>query len=362
MTVRDIFLKYGPSYLEAFAQHIPPQQRKVLYAIVNCRTPALGTIVCQCEGCGKTYELFRSCGNRHCPTCQGEKAHQWIDKRLDTLLPVPHFMITFTVPSAFREFFRSHQRFAYSAFFQSTSSAMQKLASEHTYFPGDILGFFGVLHTWGRTMNYHPHIHYIVPGGAFDSHDHSWNASQKAFYLPIRVLSKLVKHRIYNTLKKEGLLHLLPHTAWNQDWNVNSQPVGTGERSVRYLASYVFRTAISDKRIVGMETGRVLFRYTDTKTTQERTMRLKPFEFIRRFLQHVLPSGFMKIRYYGFMHPSSSIPLKAAVVLLEEVFGVPSAAKNIRKAPYIPRCADCQAIATYLYFIPPQHSPPSGFT
>ena len=94
---------------------------------------------------------------------------------------------------------------------------MQKLASEHTYFPGDVSGFFGVLHTWGRTMNYHPHIHYIVPGGAFDSHDHSWNASQKAFYLPIRVLSKLVKHRIYNTLKKEGLLHLLPHTAWNQD-------------------------------------------------------------------------------------------------------------------------------------------------
>ena len=114
-------------------------------------------------------------------------------------------MITFTTPPAFREFFRSHQRFAYSAFFEATSGTMRKLASEHTYFPGDISGFFGVLHTWGRQMNYHPHIHYIVPGGAFNSNDHSWHSSNKEFYLPIRVMSKLVKHRIYIKMKKRRI-------------------------------------------------------------------------------------------------------------------------------------------------------------
>jgi hypothetical protein len=201
-----------------------------------------------------------------------------------------------------------------------------------------------------------------VPGGAFNSQDLSWNTSQKAFYLPIRILSKLVKHRIYNALKKENLLHLLPYKAWDQDWNVNSQPVGTGERSIRYLASYVFRTAISDKRIIGMQAGQVLFRYTDTKTGKKKTMKLKPFEFIRRFLHHVLPTGFMKIRYFGFMHPSSSIPLKTAVVLLEAFYGIPSVSESKKKLPHIPRCTDCQAIVKYLYFIPPDRSLSSGFT
>ena len=181
MTVRDIFSLYGPSYLDTFGERIPAHHRKVMQAIVHCRTPYLGTIVCQCEGCGKTYEIYRSCGNRHCPTCQGDKAKEWLANRLDQLLPVPHFMITFTVPAVFRQFFRSNQRFAYSAFFEATSATMRKLASEQTYFPGNIPGFFGVLHTWGRDMNYHPHIHYIVPGGAFDSNDHSWHSSNKGF-------------------------------------------------------------------------------------------------------------------------------------------------------------------------------------
>ncbi len=363
MTVRDIFIEYGASYLDTFGERIPAHHRKVMQAIMNCRTPYLGVIVCQCEGCGKTYEIFRSCGNRHCPTCQGDKAHQWLEKRLDQLLPVNHFMITFTTPPAFREFFRSHQRFAYSAFFEATSGTMRKLASEHTYFPGDISGFFGVLHTWGRQMNYHPHIHYIVPGGAFDSNDHSWHSSNKEFYLPIRVMSKLVKHRIYTKMIKEGLIHLVPPDAWKQDWNVNSQSVGNGVRSIRYLASYVFRTAISDKRVLDLKDDHVIFRYTDTKTGKEKMMRLKVFEFIRRFLQHVLPTGFMKIRYFGFMHPSSRIPLKVAVALLEAFYGIYGAKKKDDKVKNtILRCSECNSNVRYLYYLPPERLLYAGFT
>ena len=363
MTVRDIFIEYGPSYLDTFEERIPVHHRKVMQAIIHCRTQHLGAMVYRCEGCGRTYEIYRSCGNRHCPTCQGDKANQWTQDRLAQLLPVNHFMITFTAPSAFREFFRSNQRFAYSAFFDATSKTMRRLASEHTYFPGDIPGFFGVLHTWGRQMNYHPHIHYIVPGGAFDSEDHSWHSSNKEFYLPIRVMSKLVKHRIYTLMKKEGLLHLVQPDAWKQDWNVNSQSVGNGERSIRYLALYVFRTAISDKRVLDLKGDYVIFRYTDTKSGKEKMMRLKAFEFIRRFLQHVLPIGFMKIRYFGFMHPSSRIPLKVAVALLEAFYGIYGVKKKDDKEKNtIPRCSECNSKVRYLYFIPPGSLLLAGFT
>ncbi|WP_319560401.1 transposase [Marispirochaeta sp.] len=162
-------------------------------------------------------------------------------------------MITFTVQAPFRTLFRQHQRFAYAAFFAATSGIMKKLASEQTWFPGDVPGFFGVLHTRGRQLQYHPHIHYVVPGGAFSSEDHSRHPCRKAFYLPVRVAAKLVKHRMYTALKRNGLLSSVDAAAWSQDWNVNSQPAGSGERSIRYLASYVFRTAISDSRIVAIE-------------------------------------------------------------------------------------------------------------
>ena len=364
MTIRDIFIEYGQAYLNTFGDQVPAHHRKVMQAIIHCRTPHLGAIVCRCEGCGQTYEIFRSCGNRHCPTCQGDKAKMWLAHRLDQLLPVDHFMITFTVPAVFRKFFRSHQRFAYSAFFDATSGAMRKLASENTYFQGDIPGFFGVLHTWGRQMLYHPHIHYIVPGGAFDSNDYSWHSSRPEFYLPIRVLSKLVKHRMYTMVKKEGFLHLLPPDAWQQDWNVNSQAVGNGERSIRYLAAYVFRTAISDKRILDIKDGHVIFRYNDTKTGTEKIMRLKIFEFLRRFLQHVLPCGFMKIRYFGFMHPSSRIPLKVAVAILEAFYGIyGSKNKESNDESRLPQCSVCNAHVRYLYFIPPHRLlATAGFT
>ena len=246
MSVRDIFLAWGQAYLDNFASPIPARHRKVIRAIINCRTPELGAIVCGCTRCGNKIMLFRSCGDRHCPACQGEKAVRWLEQRIERLLPVDHFMITCTVPAVFREFFRANQRFAYSALFTATSSTLSSLARASPSVPGDTPGFFGVLHTWGRNLQYHPHIHYVVPAGAFDSTDHSWHSCPHAFYLPVRVLSKQIKSRFFKLMRTAGLLHLLPPDAWEKDWNVNSQPAGTGERSIRYLSSYVFRTAISN--------------------------------------------------------------------------------------------------------------------
>lgn len=357
MTVRDVFLTYAPKYLQTFGKRMPAHHKKVMQAIIRCRTPDLGTIVCACEQCGNTLQLFRSCGNRHCPTCQGEKALRWFDARIQHLMPVEHFMITCTVPTAFREFFRSHQRFAYSALFQATSTTITSLASEPTYFPGDTPGFFGVLHTWGRQMQYHPHIHYVVPGGAFSSSDNSWHSCSRAFYLPVRIMSAKIKSCFFKLMRKADLLHLLPAEAWRKDWNVNSQPVGNGARSIRYLASYVFRTAISDHRIITVDHNhRVLFRYTDTRSGANEIMSLSPFEFIRRFLQHVLPTGFMKIRYYGFMHPSTSIPLKVAVVLLQALFSLRPPQPTRTQTSSVCSCERCNGAMRFLRFVRPNHA------
>jgi len=360
MTVRDVFLTHGREYLEKFGQRMPGDHKKVIRAIIQCRTPELGTIVCACEDCANTYRIFRSCGNRHCPTCQGEKAIKWFNTRMDRLMPVHHFMITCTVPAEFRDFFRSHQRFAYSSLFQATSKTMYALASESTYFSGDTPGFFGVLHTWGRQMQYHPHIHYIVPGGAFSAVDHSWHSSQQEFFLPIRVMSAKIKSRFFKLMQKADLLHLVPAGAWKKNWNVNSRPVGNGARSIRYLSSYVFRTAISSHRIISMENEQVIFRYTDTKSGVNRTMSLSVFEFIRRFLQHVLPTGFMKIRYYGFMHPSTRIPVKLAVALLEALFEVRPQKSSATEPSAIPCCERCNGIVRFVRFIKPGAALPAG--
>ena len=274
MTVRDIFLTHGKAYLEEFGSRMPGDHKKVIRAIIQCRTEALGTIVCACEDCANTYRIFKSCGNRHCPTCQGEKAITWFNTRMDQLMPVHHFMITSTVPAEFRDFFRSHQRFAYAALFQATAKTISSLAAEPTYFPGDTPGFFGVLHTWGRQMQYHPHIHFVVPGGAFCSSDLSWHSSREAFYLPVRIMSAKIKARFFKLMKKADLLHLLPAGAWKKNWNVNSQAVGNGARSIRYLSAYVFRTAISSHRVIAMENGQVLFRYTDTTNAVNKTISL----------------------------------------------------------------------------------------
>ena len=362
-TVREIFQEYGPAYLKTFSERIPSHHRKVIRAISDCRTERMGTMLYQCESCGKAIELFRSCGNRHCPTCQNEKASQWLERRLEQLLPVHHFMITFTVPALFRDFIRANGRTAYAALFHASSRTLKRLASEPTYFAGNLPGFFGILHTWGRQMHYHPHIHYIVPGGAFSAQDHSWHASPQAFYLPVRIMSKMVKSLFSREMKKAKLLSQVPHELWKQDWNVHCQAVGTGVRSIRYLASYVFRTAISDSRIIEIDQGYVRFRYADTKTGIGKIMRLSAFEFIRRFLQHVLPTGFMKIRYYGFLNPCSRIPLDLAITLLEACSGVRAThARNETQHGGWPFCPDCNGFIRLQYFIPPRAIVSSGFT
>jgi hypothetical protein len=340
--IAEIFREHGPRYLETFGEKIPAQHRKVIEAIIACRTEACGITVYGCGQCEQATVVFRSCGNRHCPTCQNHKTRQWLEKQLDRELSGHHFMVTFTVPEQLRRFMRSHQRAGYNALFSTSSSALKKLAADDEFVGGDTPGFFGVLHTWGRQLDYHPHLHYIIPGGAFDKKSGHWHSSRPDLYVPVAALSKIFKAKFRDEMKKANLYNQINPIVWKLDWNVNCQAVGNSEGSLKYLAPYVFKVAITDSRIVKVENNRVIFRYKKQKSSCWRTTSLEVMEFIRRYLQHVLPTGFMKIRYYGFMGSGSSVTLddiRAAIELSLDIFvaGRP-ARKQERTSAYCPHC------------------------
>jgi hypothetical protein len=210
---------------------------------------------------------------------------------------------------------------AYSALFNASSEAIKKLAADQKHIGGDLPGFFGVLHTWGRTLEYHPHIHYIVAGGAYATQDNSWHRSRVDFYLPVRALSRIFRAKFRDAFREAGLLDEIPPETWQTEWNVNCQAVGESSAGLKYLAPYVFKVAIANSRIVSIENRTVTFRYKKPQSSRWRTMALDVMEFIRRFLQHVLPTGFMKVRYFGFMNPNCKVGLDTIAGLIELSYG-----------------------------------------
>jgi hypothetical protein len=340
MTINEIFRTYAHEYINLFAETMPSEHRKVINAIINCRTADCGTMIYQCEDCGQKHIVYQSCGNRHCPNCQHQKAHQWLTRQMERQLPGHHFMIIFTVPQQLRQFIRSHQRACYSALFKASSETLKKLAADEKYIGGDLPGFLGVLHTWGRQLAYHPHIHYVVPGGALSKKQERWHPSRIDFFLPVKVMSKIFKAKFRDEMSKSNLD--VPQDAWHQDWVVNCQAVGAASHSVRYLAPYVFKVAISNSRIIKVEDRKVFFKYKKPQSNRWRTMALDVLEFMRRFLQHVLPSGFMKVRYFGFLSPGSSVALDKVQALIELSFGFVISRPEIKIEPFDPpKCNMC---------------------
>jgi len=343
-TIKDIFRDYGPEYIRRFADHMPADHRKVIDAIVNCRSGHYGACIYKCSQCNQSHTIYRCCGNRHCPNCQHHKTRHWLQTQLNRQLPGHHFMITFTVPQGLRRFIRSHQRLCYSAMFAASSQTIKKLTADPKYIGADMSGFLGVLHTWGRQIPYHPHIHYVVPGGAFSKSDGSWHCSRIDFFLPVKAMSKIFKAKFRDMIKNSKLYPQIPADVWNQNWIVNCQAIGASERSIKYLAAYIFKVAISNSRIVKVENRRVFFKYRKNKSNRWRTMAVDVMEFMRRFLQHVLPTGFMKVRYYGFFHPASSVSLDKIAALIELAFGfLIVTPKTLIEAPEPMICKSCGA-------------------
>ena len=316
--IADLFRDYGEDYIRQFTPNIPHAHIKAINNIRKCRTIDCGINIYKCDDCGQSHYRFKGCGSRNCPNCQQHKANGWLAKRLEDRLPGPHFMITFTVPEELRTLIRSMQKDAYDAMFQASAEALRQLAKDPRFIGCDLPGFYGILHTWGRQLHYHPHIHYIVPGGGIDRKTKTWKSSREDFFVSVHALSKLFRGKLRAAFRDKGIPEADNPALWQTAFVVNSQAVGSNPQgAIKYLAPYVFKVAIADSRIVSVNNRKVTFRYKKSGSERWRRMTLDVFEFIRRFLQHVLPSGFMKVRYYGFMNGSCKIPIKEVAAMIE---------------------------------------------
>jgi hypothetical protein len=308
LELADIFRAYGDAYRQKYANKILPSHRQAMRAIEQCRTQALGGQLYACSACGEVRYSYHSCRNRHCPKCQHEQAQAWLQLQQQLLLPVPYFLLTFTIPAQLRILASRNQKLFYTTLFRASAEATQELA-RHPRFLGGQIGLVGVLHTWTRNLAYHPHVHYLVPGGGLSSNQ-GWLRARNNFFLPVRALSRLFRARFQHLLSKTSIYSLISPDVWHCDWVVHCKPVGNGKTALQYLAPYVYRVAISNRRLIkmvntgSMESSQITFQYRTSDTGQLKLCTLSAEKFMHHFLQHVLPTGFVKVRYFGFFGAS----------------------------------------------------------
>ena len=293
-----------------------PEQRRAVRAILSCRTMQRGGHLYRCSPCAKLEFAYHSCHHRACPNCGALKASAWLEQRKLRLLPVPYFLLTFTVPEELRALFKAEPRLCYDLLFDASSRALRDVALSKL---GGEPAALGVLHTWSRQLVFHPHIHYIVPGGFLSENQLRWiRLKDPTFLLPETVLSRRTRSLFRAALKtRPELFAQTPAAAWRKEWIVNTQAVGSGEKALGYLAQYVQRTALSSQRIVKEEHGRTTFNYKSRDTGGWKTLTLDTPEFLRRFLQHVLPAGFHRVRYYGWWSPAAKTRWARILALLD---------------------------------------------
>ena len=313
----DVFRRHGEAYLQANAGHLGRIERRVIGAVVACRTSALGGHVERCDHCGLTRIAYNSCRNRHCPKCQAAARAEWLAARQAELMPVPYFHVVFTLPSAAAEIAFQNKQTVYGLLLHAAAQALMKLAAERL---GAKIGLIAVLHTWGQTLTHHPHVHCLVPGGGVALDGQRWVACKPNFLLSVRALSKTFRRLFLDGLEAAfrrgelrffgALVPLAEVAAFAERVCALRQssfvvyakpPFGGPKRVLAYLARYTHRTAIANSRLVAVDDDHVAFSYKDYRRSGTGVMRLAPHEFIRRFLLHVLPDGFHRIRHYGFL-------------------------------------------------------------
>jgi len=316
LEVADIIRLHGPAYREQYGHTLSAVQKRALRDIAACRTPFFGGHVYQCDHCQQKVFSYHSCRNRSCPKCHQGQTERWLDQQRGRLLPCNYFLLTFTLPTELRPLARSHPKKIYGLLMKAAADALQTLVRDPR-FVGARIGALAVLHTWTRAMLFHPHVHMLVTAGGLSSDGPSWvNSKNPKFLVPVRALSLIFRAKVCAALQNAGLLQYAPSAVWQKKWVVHSQHAGRGDKVLQYLARYVFRIAIANSRIESIDDDNVRFRYRDNRTQQIRRVTLSGVEFIHRFVQHVLPRGTAKVRYYGIFSPSLKSQLECARQLL----------------------------------------------
>ncbi len=283
---------------------MPSSHRQAFKDILRCRTPALGGHVFECDHCGRLEYSYHSCCNRSCPKCHRGETKAWLQAREKELLPVPYYHVIFTLPHELRAFARLHQKEVYGLLLKCAAGSIIKLTADPHYVGGRV-GVMAVLHTWGSNLSYHLHVHCLVTGGGLSWDGQTWMPARKTYLAPVEALSRLFRESFRRGIKRRFKDIHLPRYVWQKEWVVHCKPAVQGTRTVlNYLARYIHRVAITNSRIVSADDGKVTFRCKDSGGSKVRTMTVSAEEFIRRFLQHVLPAGAHKVRYYGLWSPS----------------------------------------------------------
>jgi hypothetical protein len=343
LEVADVFRRYGDDYRRRHGASLSTAQRRVMTAIECCRTAALGGHVDQCDQCGHLRISYDSCRNRHCPKCQSLARAQWLEHRQAEVLDTQYFHVVFTIPQAIATIAYQNQRVVYGILFQAAAETLRTIAADPKHLGAEI-GFLAVLHTWGQNLQFHPHLHCVVPGGGLALDGSRWIACRPGFFLPVRVLARLFRRLFLEALQRAfdaGKLNFfntaarlrerpafLRHLAASRksDWVVYAKPpfAGAAEEVLRYVARYTHRVAISNDRLVEIADGKVRFRWRDYRHhNKQKIMPLTTDEFIRRFLLHVLPPGFRRIRYFGFL---SNRHRAAKLARCRQLLGMPEPA------------------------------------
>jgi hypothetical protein len=379
----DIFRQYGPAYRQAHP--MPPHQHRLMHAIETCRTPALGSVVEWCDHCQYTHTYYRSCRNRHCPKCQGLARAKWLEQRKAELLPTEYFHVVFTLPAPIAQIAFFNQDVVYDILFRTVAETLLTIAADPQRL-GISTGFFDVLHTWGQNLHFHPHLHCVVPAGGLSADHERWIPGSRKFLLPVKVLSTRFRRLFLAALAQAHAagklqffgdlqpLHDPPAFArylaplQHKKWVVYAKaPFGGPQHVLEYLGRYTHRVAISNRRLLALENGQVSFEWKDYRDANRvKVMTVPAAEFIRRFLQHVLPAGLQRIRYYGFLancHRAAKLALCRQLLATASSLLLPQpancrdllAALTCTNLRLCPQCG--KAILIRVQFFPPCHGP-----
>jgi hypothetical protein len=314
----DVVRRFGPQYVSQYGQGMMPSQKRALSDIAACCTQELGGRLYRCDDCDDTFWHYHCCRNRACPKCHASQTQQWLEQRQAELLPCDYFHAVVTVPSQLRTAFRRNQKLLYGLLMQVSATAIKDLCGDKRHL-GALPGMLAVLHTWNGQLGYHPHVHLLITGGGITADGQHWEPARGEFLVPVAVLSRKIAAQFSAALKAAApaVFADIPASVWQREWVSFCKHYGSGNEAVlSYLSRYVFRTAISNARILNMDQSHVTFRWKDRSISAWRVERVPGVEFLRRFLQHVLPRGFHKVRYYGLWNPSKREQSYRAWVLL----------------------------------------------